>query len=614
MSDIIHLLPDHIANQIAAGEVIQRPASVVKELVENAVDAGASNIQVNIKDAGKTLIQVIDDGKGMSETDARMAFERHATSKISTAEDLFSLHTMGFRGEALASIAAVAHIELRTRARGAELGTCLSIAGSNLESIEPEACNEGSIFSVKNLFFNVPARRKFLKSNETEFRNIINEFERIALVNPQVGMSLYHNDAEIFNLPESGLRQRIINIYGKSLNQKLLSLDAQSSMVTISGFVGRPDSAKKRGALQFFFVNGRYMKHPYFHKAIMQAYEQLIPAGDMPNYFVYFTLDPSSIDVNIHPTKTEIKFENEQPIWQILMAATREALAKSSAIPTIDFDVEDAIDIPVYNPVKKSEPSTYKAPKVQVDSSYNPFDTTSYKKPEFDWSKLYQGFENDRVAAQLESESFEDAPIEELPAEASNPENLFTEVSNPCYQYKGRYIVTSLKSGLAIIDQHRAHIRVLFDRYMVQIKQKQGVSQGVLFPEILQLPASEAAVLQGIMDDLSAVGFDLSDLGGGSYAINGIPSGIEGLNPVELVRNMLHTAMEKGNDVKEEIQHILALTLARAAAIVYGQVLSNEEMVSLVDSLFACPSPNYTPDGKTVLTTIKEEDIEKLFK
>ena len=272
MSDIIHLLPDHIANQIAAGEVIQRPASVVKELVENAVDAGASNIQVNIKDAGKTLIQVIDDGKGMSETDARMAFERHATSKISTAEDLFSLHTMGFRGEALASIAAVAHIELRTRARGAELGTCLSIAGSNLESIEPEACNEGSIFSVKNLFFNVPARRKFLKSNETEFRNIINEFERIALVNPQVGMSLYHNDAEIFNLPESGLRQRIINIYGKSLNQKLLSLDAQSSMVTISGFVGRPDSAKKRGALQFFFVNGRYMKHPYFHKAIMQAY------------------------------------------------------------------------------------------------------------------------------------------------------------------------------------------------------------------------------------------------------------------------------------------------------------------------------------------------------
>lgn len=614
MSDIIHLLPDHIANQIAAGEVIQRPASVVKELVENAVDAGASNIQVNIKDAGKTLIQVIDDGKGMSETDARMAFERHATSKISTAEDLFSLHTMGFRGEALASIAAVAHIELRTRARGAELGTSLSIAGSNLESIEPEACNEGSIFSVKNLFFNVPARRKFLKSNETEFRNIINEFERIALVNPQVGMSLYHNDAEIFNLPESGLRQRIINIYGKSLNQKLLSLDAQSSMVTISGFVGRPDSAKKRGALQFFFVNGRYMKHPYFHKAIMQAYEQLIPAGDMPNYFVYFTLDPSSIDVNIHPTKTEIKFENEQPIWQILMAATREALAKSSAIPTIDFDVEDAIDIPVYNPVKKSEPSTYKAPKVQVDSSYNPFDTTSYKKPEFDWSKLYQGFENDRVAAQLESESFEDAPIEELPAEASNPENLFTEVSNPCYQYKGRYIVTSLKSGLAIIDQHRAHVRILFDQYLSNIRQQQGVSQQVLFPEIVEFTAAEAAVLPSLLEDLRFVGFDLSNLGNDNYAINGLPAGIENLDPVNLVKDIVDRAIETGCEVHEKICEAIALSLAKAAAIRPGKSLSLEEMDHLIASLFSCPDSNLTPDGKTIISMLTDEELERRFK
>lgn len=614
MSDIIHLLPDHIANQIAAGEVIQRPASVVKELVENAVDAGASNIQVNIKDAGKTLIQVIDDGKGMSETDARMAFERHATSKISTAEDLFSLHTMGFRGEALASIAAVAHIELRTRARGAELGTSLSIAGSNLESIEPEACNEGSIFSVKNLFFNVPARRKFLKSNETEFRNIINEFERIALVNPQVGMSLYHNDAEIFNLPESGLRQRIINIYGKSLNQKLLSLDAQSSMVTISGFVGRPDSAKKRGALQFFFVNGRYMKHPYFHKAIMQVYEQLIPAGDMPNYFVYFTLDPSSIDVNIHPTKTEIKFENEQPIWQILMAATREALAKSSAIPTIDFDVEDAIDIPVYNPVKKSEPSTYKAPKVQVDSSYNPFDTTSYKKTEFDWSKLYQGFENDRVAAQLESESFEDAPIEELPAEASNPENLFAEVSNPCYQYKGRYIVTSLKSGLAIIDQHRAHVRILFDQYLSNIRQQQGVSQQVLFPEIVEFTAAEAAVLPSLLEDLRFVGFDLSNLGNDNYAINGLPAGIENLDPVNLVKDIVDRAIETGCEVHEKICEAIALSLAKAAAIRPGKSLSLEEMDHLIASLFSCPDSNLTPDGKTIISMLTDEELERRFK
>ncbi|WP_455636667.1 DNA mismatch repair endonuclease MutL [Parabacteroides sp.] len=614
MSDIIHLLPDHIANQIAAGEVIQRPASVVKELVENAVDAGASTIQVNIKDAGKTLIQVIDDGKGMSETDARMAFERHATSKISTAEDLFSLHTMGFRGEALASIAAVAHIELRTRARGAELGTCLSIAGSNLENIEPEACNEGSIFSVKNLFFNVPARRKFLKSNETEFRNIVNEFERIALVNPQVGMSLYHNDAEIFNLPESGLRQRIINIYGKNLNQKLLSLDAQSSLVTISGFVGRPDSAKKRGALQFFFVNGRYMKHPYFHKAIMQAYEQLIPAGDMPNYFIYFTLDPSSIDVNIHPTKTEIKFENEQPIWQILMAATREALAKSSAIPTIDFDVEDAIDIPVYNPVKKSEPTTYKAPKVQVDSSYNPFDTTSYKRPEFDWSELYQGFENDRMAVQRESATSEDAPIEELPAESSDPENLFTEVSNPCYQYKGRYIVTSLKSGLAIIDQHRAHVRILFDQYLSNIRQQQGVSQQVLFPEIVEFTAAEAAVLPSLLEDLRFVGFDLSNLGNDNYAINGLPAGIENLDPVNLVKDIVDRAIETGCEVHERICEVIAFSLAKAAAIRPGKSLSSEEMDHLIASLFSCPDSNLTPDGKTIISMLTDEELEKRFK
>ena len=453
-----------------------------------------------------------------------------------------------------------------------------------------------------------------MKSNETEFRNIINEFERIALVNPQVGMSLYHNDAEIFNLPESGLRQRIINIYGKSLNQKLLSLDAQSSMVTISGFVGRPDSAKKRGALQFFFVNGRYMKHPYFHKAIMQAYEQLIPAGDMPNYFVYFTLDPSSIDVNIHPTKTEIKFENEQPIWQILMAATREALAKSSAIPTIDFDVEDAIDIPVYNPVKKSEPSTYKAPKVQVDSSYNPFDTTSYKKPEFDWSKLYQGFENDRVAAQLESESFEDAPIEELPAEASNPENLFAEVSNPCYQYKGRYIVTSLKSGLAIIDQHRAHVRILFDQYLSNIRQQQGVSQQVLFPEIVEFTAAEAAVLPSLLEDLRFVGFDLSNLGNDNYAINGLPAGIENLDPVNLVKDIVDRAIETGCEVHEKICEAIALSLAKAAAIRPGKSLSLEEMDHLIASLFSCPDSNLTPDGKTIISMLTDEELERRFK
>ena len=621
MSDIIHLLPDSIANQIAAGEVIQRPASVVKELVENAVDAGAGHIQVNIKDAGRTLVQVIDDGKGMSETDARMAFERHATSKISTADDLFSLHTMGFRGEALASIVAVSQVELRTRLKGAELGTHLVFSGSELESVEPDACTEGSIFSVKNLFFNVPARRKFLKSNETEFRNIINEFERIALVNPQVALSLYHNDTEIFNLPESGLRQRIVNVYGKTLNQKLLSVDAQSSLVTISGFVGRPDSAKKRGAFQYFFVNGRFMKHPYFHKAVMQAYEQLIPAGEQVNYFIYFTLDPATIDVNIHPTKTEIKFENEQPIWQILMAATREALAKSSAIPTIDFDVEDAIDIPVYNPVKEAIP--YKAPRVQVDSGYNPFETSSYKKPEFDWSKLYNDFEEDRTAIRQDSELIESFLVPDISEPAIEADevvaqdtsgSLFNDVSNPCYQYKGKYIITSLKSGLALIDQHRAHVRILFDQYITNIRQQRGASQQVLFPEIVEFTAGEAAVLPALLEDMRFIGFDLTNLGNNSYAINGLPAGVENLDPVSLIRNMVDRAIETGCEVHEEICDSLALSLAKAAAIRPGKILSGEEMDDLLASLFSCQESNLTPDGKTIVSKLTDEELDKRFR
>lgn len=633
MSDIIHLLPDSIANQIAAGEVIQRPASVVKELVENAIDAGASHIRVNIKDAGRTLIQVVDDGKGMSETDARMAFERHATSKISSAEDLFSLHTMGFRGEALASIAAVAHVELRTCMKGTELGTKLSIAGSALQEIEPDACTEGSIFSVKNLFFNVPARRKFLKSNETEFRNIVNEFERIALVNPQVALALTHNDAEIFNLPESGLRQRIINVYGKNLNQKLLTVDAQSSLVTISGFVGRPDSAKKRGALQYFFVNGRFMKHPYFHKAVMQAYDQLIPPGEQPNYFIYFTLDPATIDVNIHPTKTEIKFENEQPIWQILMAATREALAKSSAIPTIDFDVEDAIDIPVYNPVKEAD--GYKTPTVQLDSGYNPFKASpapssyspsssssspSPQKPEFDWTQLYQGFESDRDAVRKDLEMMGELietdadEMPQPPAPSPVDESLFAETTTPCYQYKGRYIVTSLKSGLALIDQYRAHVRILFDQYLNNMRQQKGASQQVLFPEIIEFTAAEAAVLPVLLDDMRFIGFDLSNLGNNSYAINGLPAGLENVDQVVLIKDIVNRAIETGCEVDEEICEAIALSLAKAAAIRPGKTLSADEMDHLIATLFSCPDSNLTPDGKTIISMLTDEELEKRFR
>ena len=618
MSDIIHLLPDSVANPIAAGEVIQRPASVIKELVENAIDAEAQEIHVLVTDAGKTCIQVIDDGKGMTETDARLSFERHATSKIREAADLFALRTMGFRGEALASIAAVAEVELKTRPAGEELGTRLVIAGSKVESQEAVSCPKGSNFSVKNLFFNIPARRKFLKANSTELSNILTEFERIALVHPDVAFYLYSNDTELFNLPAMPLRQRIMAVFGKKLNQQLLSVDVDTTMIKISGFVAKPETARKKGVHQYFFVNGRYMRHPYFHKAVMDAYEQLIPVGEQISYFIYFEVDPANIDVNIHPTKTEIKFENEQAIWQILSAAVKESLGKFSAIPTIDFDTEDMPDIPAFEQSRPIEP-----PKVHYDTDFNPFKTSSassyggsgsYSRPKVEWEGLYSGLEK----ASRMNEPMEETPFaEDMPVASSSPlygSEATIEKGAQHLQFKGRFILTSVKSGLMLIDQHRAHVRVLFDRYMSQISQKQGVSQGVLFPEIIQLPASEAAVLESLQDDLSAVGFDLSPLGGGSYAINGIPSGIEGLNPVDLIRNMVHTAMEKGNDVKEEVQTILASTLARAAAIVYGQVLSNEEMSNLVDSLFACPSPNYTPDGRTVLATIKEEEIEKLFK
>ena len=617
MSDVIHLLPDNIANQIAAGEVIQRPASVVKELVENALDAGATRIQVNVKEAGKALVQVIDNGKGMSETDARMAFERHATSKIARVEDLFTLHTMGFRGEALASIAAVAQVELKTRLRGAECGTCLLIAGSKVESCEPDAWTEGSVFSVKNLFYNVPARRTFLKSNETEFRHIITEFERVALVNPQVSFTLSHNDTEILNLPESGLRQRIININGKAFNQKLLSLEAESSLVKVHGFIARPDTATKRGALQYFFVNGRFMRHPYFHKAVMQAYEQLIAPGEMPSYFIYLTLDPATIDVNIHPTKTEIKFENEQPIWQILLAATRETLAKSSAIPSLDFTADDSLEIPVYNPMKDSE--RREQPKVHVSTGYNPFNPPSSSadyvygdrgggsqtsRPDFDWAQLYENFESEREAAR------QDAPSAEPPREKP----LFDETLMPCYQYKSHYIVTSLKSGLALVDQHRAHIRILYEQYQKRIAEHQGLTQQMLFPAMVEFTPSENNHLPELMDDLTFAGFDLSNLGGGTYSINGIPAGMEGTDCVRLLKEIVSKAIETGGKAHEDICNMVAFSLASAQAIPVGKTLAAEEMDNLVASLFTCSDSNYTPDGKTILTILSNEELEKRFR
>ncbi len=605
MSDIIHLLPDSIANQIAAGEVIQRPASVVKELVENAIDAGATHIQIIIKDAGRTSIQVIDNGKGMSETDARMAFERHATSKISKAEDLYALRTMGFRGEALASIVAVAHVELKTRNAGSEVGTLLTFCGSELEKQEVIATPRGSSFTVKNLFFNIPVRRKFLKSNETEFRNILTEFERIALVNPGVSFTLTHNDTEIFNLPESVLRQRIVNILGKGLNQSLLPLHVETTLARISGFIGTPSSARKRGALQFFFVNNRYMKHPYFHRAVMSAFEPFIPVGEMPNYFIYIEIDPSAIDVNIHPTKTEIKFENEQAIWQIIMASVKEAIGKANAVPSIEFNQEDAINIPVYDKEKTHYTTTFKP---TINSGYNPFkgSETPYQKPNKDWEKLYDFIDN--PIQETSRQTYTETKKEDI-----HPE-LFETTGYNYLQYKGKYLITPLKSGLILIHQRRAHIRILFEDYLQRMQNKQGLSQGLLFPEIVRLTSKEASIMPVIIEDLSFIGFDIADLGSNDYSINGIPAGLEKIDPVETIQDMIARAMETGCEVKEEISEALALSLAKQAAIPFGKPLSNEEANQLIAKLFSSTSPNYTPDGQIIISVLSDEEFEKRFK
>lgn len=608
MSDIIQLLPDAVANQIAAGEVIQRPASVVKELVENAVDAGAKHIDVVVVDAGRTSIQVIDDGKGMSETDARLAFERHATSKIKKAEDLFDLHTNGFRGEALASIVAVAQVVLKSRQAEDEIGTQLTISGSRFEGQEPCACSVGSIFTVNNLFYNVPARRKFLKSNSTELNNILTALERIVLVNPEICFTLHSNNSELVNVKAGNTRQRIIDIFGKRINQDLLPVNVETTMCKISGFVGKPEAARKKGAHQFFFVNGRYMKHPYFNKAVMTAYERLVPQGEQVPYFLYFDVNPNDIDVNIHPTKTEIKFENEQAIWQILMAAVKESIGVFNDVPTIDFDTEDKPDIPVFN---SQEIPTVAAPKVSVNPHYNPFKTASsqprpVKTVDEQWKKLYEGLgEQDEVQ--------QEGSIFESDTENETHNSILEEKSPSHYQYKGKYIMTAVKSGLMIIDQHRAHARILFERYMEQLHQKTNQAQKVLFPEVLQFPASDEVILKNIMPEMASMGFELDNLGGGSYAVNAIPAGLDGINPLRLVQNIVESAKEEGVSAMEEVQRNIALTLARNAAIPEGQVLSNVEMENLVNDLFACNNVNYTPDGKNVLCILKQQEIEHLL-
>ena len=596
MTDVIQLLPDSVANQIAAGEVIQRPASVIKELVENAVDAGATTINVLVVDAGRTSIQVIDNGCGMSETDARLAFERHATSKIRKADDLFSLHTMGFRGEALPSIAAVAQVELRTRRATDEVGTCLHLMGSRIESQEPCSCAVGSSFTVSNIFFNVPARRKFLKTNATELNNILTAFERIVLVYPEINFTLHSNGQELMNLHSGSLRQRITDVYGRRYGQDLLPVSVDTAMCKITGFTAKPEAARKKGAHEYFFVNGRFMKHAYFHKAVQQAYERLIQIGTHVPYFIYFDVNPADIDVNIHPTKTEIKFENEQAIWQILAAAVKDAIGQFCEIPQIDFDTEGRPDIPAYSPVGSENIA---APKVTTSPQYNPFQ----QKPSQEWQRLYEGLPKE--TAPDEPALFPDTP--EIAEQSS-----ITDIAPTHYQYKGRYIMTAVKSGLMIIDQYRADVRIRYERYLHQLTEAPAQSQRLLFPEMVELSSAEAVLMTDLLPSLTALGFEVTPIGPTTYAVNGVPAGLEGLQPENLLRDILTDATEHISNLSPLTSN-LSLSLARHAAIPYGQLLSNDEMDTLVNDLFACENVNYTPDGRAILCILPQHDIEQLL-
>ena len=636
MSDIIKLLPDSVANQIAAGEVIQRPASVIKELVENAIDAGATSIQIVLKDAGRTLIQVIDNGKGMSDTDARLAFERHSTSKISKAEDLFSLQTMGFRGEALASIAAIAQVELRTRAKGAQLGTKIMINASKCESQEPHMCPDGSNFMIKNIFFNVPARSKFLKSNQVELSNIIKEYEKLALVNHHVDFSLSNNDKLLNKFSGGSFKQRIASLWGAKVDQQLVPLNTDTSLVRITGFVSKPEGARKRNFLQFLFVNGRFMRHPYFHKAIISSYSELIPDDEQPNYFLNFSVDPESIDVNIHPTKTEIKFENELPIWQILAAAVKESLGRFSAVPQIDFDTIDAPEIPAFN-----DHTVVTAPEDGIDPTYNPFKPQSKSSagggssyhpqsagnfggyssnPLPDWEKLYQNFEKGKqegiasITEQDVEDSFSDIGEVEPVNNGVQAEIITPDMSSAmCMQMKGRYILSPIKSGLMIVDQHRAHVRVLFEQYIKQLDATTISSQRVLFPEVLQLTTSQNIILKELEPEMEKIGFNLAQLSGNDWSINAVPAGMENVNIKDTILQVIDEVSMGGTSITTKVYESIALRVAKSAAIPYGKTMLQEEMDTLLSKLLCLPNPNYTPDGKTIISVLSNDQLEKMF-
>lgn len=618
MADIIQLLPDHVANQIAAGEVVQRPASVVKELLENAIDAGASSIKLIIKEAGKTLIQVIDNGKGMSVTDARLSFERHATSKIKTADDLFLLNTKGFRGEALASIAAIAHVELKTKQEGDEVGTCLVIEGSEVQSQEVVVTPKGSSLAVKNLFFNIPARRNFLKSNAVETRHIIDEFHRVALAHPGIEFVMFHNGSESFNLPESNYRQRIVNIFGTKTNEKLVPVNEDTEVLAISGFVGKPEFAKKSRGEQFFFVNDRFIKSAYLNHAISSAFEGLLKDGAHASYFLNLKVNPQTIDINIHPTKTEIKFDDEHTLYAILRSAVKHSLGQFNIAPVLDFDRDSNLDTP-YSYQQKGTPS------VEVDRSYNPFQeekivpSTAHRthKPAAssstanNWESLYVGLESKGMQSQNDFSAI-DFETEEKNSSIFDETNK-VEHKHTTYQAHNKYIISTIKSGMLIIDQHRAHQRVLYEDFLKNITIKEAMSQQLLFPLQLHFSHQEIEIIQQLKSDLEHTGFIFQTIKGELVEITGVPVSVPESEVSIILEQLISDVENEVPDSNFSATDLLAKSMAKSLAIKTGQSLTRMEQEHLVNSLFACKEPNASPTNRVTFITMTVDELDKKF-
>jgi len=610
MADIIRLLPDNVANQIAAGEVVQRPASIVKELLENSVDAGATDIQLIASESGKNLIQVSDNGKGMSETDARMALERHATSKIRKAEDIFSIYTKGFRGEALASIAAVAKMQMRTRLKGSELGTEIKVAANEIDSQEYCQCPEGTTIKVQNLFYNIPARRNFLKSDQVELRHMIDEFERVAMAHPELAFRFEHNGSELFNLPASSLRQRIVNIFGKRFNEKLVPVDEDTEVVKLEGFVGKPEFAKKTRGEQFFFVNNRYIRNPYLHKAVQKAFEGLLLEGSHPTYFLFMDIDPARIDVNIHPTKTEIKFEDERVIHSIIRTAVKHSLGQYNIAPSLDFEQDQQ-----YNPPPNNQ--AVEAPGIYIDPSFNPFEKKDHQQKStggFSGSGSYPQHSKPKSRESQEWESLLNQ-IPEFPVEQEQKSLIPEEKLAPIayLQVGGKYLLKSHGDGLMLIHQRRAHTRIIFERILRSLNNHQVAAQQLLFPSQVAFSPGDFQQILELLPSLREMGFDLDEFGQNELIVHGIPLYLENPNPGEILHEILEETKNHNQEHQEDLQEKLAAKMAKVAALKVGTVLEQEAMAHLVDELFACDNPYHSPDGRPTIINLASSDLDKTF-